>query len=274
MSSRLASRACLLSTALASVLTLGASAPAMAVVPVNLPNAYIFGGTGGAQDYGTLDLGSSSISTGGNQGYVSTDVNSPYQQQGGLGHNTNYMAGSCGNASGSSTGCREAPDHNNYFVFSLAGIKSPVKAATLVLKEGAVGGSGYYNIYDATALSDQLLKGPKSGNVTGATGATLYQNITTTGAMIGEQSFNENHLQNEFKIDLNPEGLRDLNYDITHGIKYFAIGGTVTTPGFAPASDPSPPPSAPSPLPGVGLLQFLCLLGFLAFAAARARVRS
>ena len=272
MSSRLASRACLLSTALASVLTLGASAPAMADV-------FAFGQTGKQLKYeslGELDLGSAgSIGTNGNQGWVTDALNSGATHTAGAaqGASTTYTAGACSGANQ----CQKATNHNNYFVFSLAGIKGPVTTAKLDLNWGQVVGTGYYNIYDATDLSSTLLAGP-----TGST-PDLYNHLTTQGALIGQIKFTDDDTGKQLSnFYLNDLGLRDLNYDIAHGVANFAIGGAVTTPDAASPSDPfppspidpPPPPSAPSPVPGVGLLQALGLLGLLAFAAARARSRT
>ncbi len=167
----------------------------------------------------------------------------------------------------------KATDHNNYFVFSLANIKGPVTTATLALAAGKVvvdgtGVTAWYNIYDATSLSSTLLAGPVSAN------AKLYNQLTTQGALIGNIQFTSSNSGGTFDITLNGLGIRDLNYDIAHGIANFAIGGAVTTPNPASPSDPFPPPSAPSPQPGVGLLPSLGLLGFLIFAAARARFRA
>jgi len=268
MSSQFPTRAFLLSTALASVLSLGASVPAMAAVT----DVFAFGQTGQGQtyaSYGQLELGTGSgpaipnISTNGNQGWVTDALNSGQSHTAGANGSTTYTAGSCGTASG----CLLAQNHNNYFVFSLAGIKGPVTTATLALAAGNVVGSGYYNIYDATPLAGQLLNGPASPS-------GLFSQLTTQGALIGNIQFTASDTGGTFDITLNALGLRDLNYDIAHHYANFAIGGAVTTPDPASPSDPFPPPSAPSPLPGVGLLQSLGLLGLLAFAAARARSRT
>jgi len=265
MSSRFPARTFLLSTALASVLSLGASAPAMAAVT----DVFAFGQTGKSgqyASYGTLELGtasgSSNISTNGNQGWVTDALNQNQSHTGGVTGSTNYIAGSCGSAN-----CPQAQNHNNYFVCSLANITGPVTTATLALAAGNVVGSGYYNIYDATPLAGQLLNGPASPS-------GLFSQLTTQGALIGNIQFTASDTGGTFDITLNALGLRDLNYDIAHHYANFAIGGAVTTPDPASPSDPFPPPSAPSPLPGVGLLQSLGLLGLLAFAAARARSRT
>jgi len=268
MSSRLAFRPFLLSTALASVLSLGASAPAMADV-------FVFGQTGKGQKYaaeGQLEIGTGSgspvqtIGTGGNQGWVTDTLNSGESHTGGLNGSTNYIAGSCG-----ATNCAHAQNHNNYFVFSLAQIKGPVTTATLALQAGNVVGAGYYNIYDATPLAGQLLNGPESPS-------GLFGELTTKGALIGQVQFTQGNTGGQLVLTFNTLGIRDLNYDIAHGIENFAIGGAVTDPAakltdpFPPPNDPSP--SAPSPLPGVGLLQAFGVVGLLAFAAARARTRA
>jgi hypothetical protein len=264
-------RATLFSTAMAGALTLGVSAPASA-------DLFAFGQTGASGQYfsyGSLEVSTngvkSTISTEGHQGWLTPQINSGQSHPTGSenGGSTNFLAGTCG----ATNNCEKAVDHDNYFVFSLANIKTPVTTATLSLKAGQVVGTGYYNIYDATPLANELLAGPESGNT------PLYQKLTTSGALIGFALFTDSDTGGSITVTLNDLGLRDLNYDIAKGVGNFAIGGSVSSPDPDPAKDPfpppvDPPPSAPSPLPGVGLLQFLCLLGFLAFAAARARFRA
>ena len=272
-------RATLFSTAMAGAFTLGASAPAMADV-------FAFGQTGASGQYasfGSLEVGTASgttnISTNGNQGWLTPQLNSGQTHSAGVNGSTNYLAGGCG----TNNGCQRAQDHDNFFVFNLSKIKGPVTTATLAVAAGKIvidgtSGSARYNIYDlgtnvdvATKNTNSLLASPTNPD------APLYTALTHTGALIGQIKFTASDTGGVFDIALNDLGLRDLNYDITHGITNFAIGGSVD-PAAAGLTDPSPPPdpppSAPSPLPGVGVLQSLGLLGFLAFAAARARFRA
>ena len=100
-------------------------------------------------------------------------------------------------------------------------------------------------------LSSTLLAGP-----TGST-ADLYNHLTTQGALIGQIKFTDDDTGKQLSnIDLNDLGLRDLNYDIAHGVANFAIGGAVTTPDAASPSDPFPP-SPIDPPPPLALL-LLC----------------
>ncbi len=264
-------RAALFSTALASVSTLGGSAPAKA-------DLFAFGETGAvttgetyAGSLGELDIKTKSgakaaINTGGNQGWLS---NAGLSHAAGANGSPNYLAGNCS----SGAGCQKAQDHDNFFVFSLAQFNKNdrVSSATLHLNAGNVVGTGFYDIYDTSLkVANTLLAGVTSPD------GTDYTSLTTTGALIGHISFTSSATGGVFNIALNDLGIRDLDYDIATGAGIFAIGGSVDA-AQAAATDPFPPgpipPSAASPLPGVGILQSLGVLGLLGFAAARARFR-
>jgi PEP-CTERM motif len=195
-----------------------AGAVAVAVLCVSLvddparaqsANSYAFGNTQSQSDYATLTLqeGSQSVSpsTNGFQGWISpsccNDAGFPY--------NTSYLAGVYGGSS-----------RNNFFVFNIAGVNSPVTSATLNLYAGAISGELDYSLYAATSLISQLA----NGNAI-SPNATLYAEL---GSGVKYGSFvigSGNSLQN-LVFTLNAAAVQDINAAIAGKKTEVAIAGS------------------------------------------------
>jgi hypothetical protein len=181
------------------------------VGPVNglaRADSYAFGNTESPLDYATLIVqeGSQSVSlkTNGFQGWISqsccNDAGYPY--------NTSYMAGVYAGSS-----------RNNFFVFDIASVNSPVTSAKLELNAGTITAELDYSLYGATSLISQLANGNGI-----SPNATLY---TELGSGVNYGSFvidAGNSLQN-LMFALNAAAVKDINAAIAGKKSEVAIAG-------------------------------------------------
>lgn len=205
----------------ASALLFGASAHAME------GDAYIFGSSDTSSS-NALQLNGSQVVQATNSGWYRDDAMH-------MPSNQNYIAGFCNNCGGHY--------YNNFFVFDISGVTSPVTSASLTLNSFDVTAPLQYTLVDYTGNVDTLLNSSSD--------AGIYADLGT-GATYGGDLVSTSFTNQTFA--LNGAFLTDLNAAIAAGQTRFVVGGTT------------------APVPEAGTLAYLAL--GLSFGAIMARRRA
>jgi len=155
--------------------------------------------------------------------------------------NTNYIVGAC-------SVCVQfgVPEfYRNWFVIDLAGFTAPVTTLTLTLYSFDVTSAGTYTLWDVTRGDIALLPLESTDRT------DIYADLGT-GTPYGSFSYQLGDANGYRTLELNSDGLADLNDAIEHHYAQWAIGGS-----FEPTAPIPEPETYALMLAGLGLVGWM-----------------